>query len=107
MIGVVQGAVLLLLNVLAFGLQVWALVDCARTAPEAFVRAGKRTKGFWLAVTAVCAAVGFVALPPPIGLSLAPWFLTIAAVVGAIVYLADVRPAVGPYRRSRGRPRGW
>ncbi|PRY11123.1 uncharacterized protein DUF2516 [Kineococcus rhizosphaerae] len=97
-----QNGVLLLLGVLAFGLGVWALVDCLRRPAAAFVAAGKRTKTFWLVVVAVATAIGFISLPfANLGL------LGILAVVGAAVYLADVRPAVrqyggGPRRGDRG-----
>lgn len=85
------------LYLLVFVMAVVALVDAARRPPEAFVRAGKRTKGFWLAVLGLAAAVSFVSLPP-LGASLG--FLVLLAAVGAGVYLADVRPALGPHRRG-------
>jgi hypothetical protein len=97
-----QNGVLLVLGIAAFGLEAWALVDAVRRPAGAFVAAGKRTKTFWVAITAVAAAIGFVSLPfVDLG------FLGILAVVGAAVYLADVRPAVrqyggGPRRGDRG-----
>jgi len=95
--------VVLGLSVVAFGVEVFALVDAARTPPRAFVNAGKRTKTLWVAITAVAAALGFLSLPLS-GFSRDPFgLLSILAVVGAGVYLADVRPAV---REMRGGGRG-
>lgn len=86
-----------------------ALVDLLRRPAQAFVSAGKRTKGFWGAILAVATAVAFVALPYPVGIGQLQ-FLALASAVAAIVYLVDVRPAVTPYSGRRGpgtRPGGW
>lgn len=91
-----------------FVLAVWALIDAVTRPTAAFVSAGKRTKNFWLAITGGATAVAFVAIPPPFGLG-AFSFLALAAAVGGIVYLVDVRPAVRPYSgggRGRGRGQG-
>ncbi|HET7476936.1 MAG TPA: DUF2516 family protein [Dermatophilaceae bacterium] len=84
----VQGYVALALGVAALGMEAFALVDAARHRPDAFVAAGKRTKGFWLAVTGVAAAVGLLSVASPLNL------FSLLGVVGAGVYLADVRPAL-------------
>lgn len=94
-----QSGVLVLLQIAAFALEVWALIDAARRPAGAFISAGKRTKTFWVAITAAAAAFGFVTVP--VGM------IGLIAVVGAAVYLADVRPAVrqyggGPKRGNRG-----
>lgn len=96
-----QLGITVVLGVAAFGLEVWALVDCLRRPAGAFVAAGKRTKTFWTVIVAVAAAVGFVSVFNVLGL------FGIIAVVGAAVYLVDVRPAVrqyggGPRRDDRG-----
>jgi hypothetical protein len=100
-----QSGVLVVLAVLAFGMQIYALVDAARTRPDAFVAAGKLTKQKWVAILAVAAAFGFIALPPPIGAGFLSslGFLSIVAVVAASVYLVDVRPAVRQIRGGGGR----
>lgn len=89
----VQGYVLLLLTLVALAIEVAALLDALRHRPDAYVAAGKRTKGFWVAVTGVGTALGFVSLG---GFGL----LGIIGVVAAGVYLADVRPAL---RQVQGR----
>ncbi len=94
-VGSAQDLVARVLGLLAAGLQAWALVDALITRPDAFVAAGKRTKGLWLAVTGIAMAIGFVFLFNPFNL------FGLLAIVAAAVYLTDVRPAV---RSMRGRP---
>ncbi len=90
-----QVGVLIILAFLAFGMQLFALVDAVRTRSDAFVAAGKLTKPKWLAILGVAAAFGFIALPiAGGGLTSSIGFLSIIAVVAATVYLVDVRPAV-------------
>lgn len=105
-----QYLVYLILYVVVFALAVWALVDLLTRPSQAFVSAGKRTKGFWGAILAAAVAISFVALPYPLGIGQLG-FLALAAAVAAIVYLVDVRPAVQGYsgrggRGSRGSGRG-
>lgn len=106
-VGSVQLVVVLVLSVVALGLEVYALVDAIRHRPDAYVAAGKRTKGFWVAILAVATAFGFVALPPPIGAGFISslGILSLLGVVAAAVYLTDVRPAV-QQMRGRGGPSG-
>jgi len=102
----VQVYLFLALYLLVLGLSVAALVDVVRRPAAAFPRAGKRTKSFWLAVVGVATAVAFVAIPPPIGIG-ALSSLAIVSAVAAIVYLVDVKPALGPRSGGRGgRPPG-
>ena len=103
MIGVGSAQVILfwILYVAIFLLCAWALADCAIRPSRAFPAAGKRTKTFWAAILVAATVVAFLALP--LGVVPFPGFLAFVAVVGAIVYLVDVRPAVAPYSRRRGR----
>ena len=82
-----QTYIVLGLSAVAFGVEVWAFVDCLRRRPDAFVAAGKRTKQFWMLITGLAVLLGFVALG---GVR----FLAIIAIVAAGVYLADVKPAL-------------
>jgi len=82
-----QSYIVLGLSAVALGVEVWALIDCLRRRPDAFVAAGKRTKQFWMLVTGLAVLLGFVALG---GVG----FLAIIAIVAAGVYLADVKPAL-------------
>ncbi len=94
-LGQAQNAIVLLLSVVAIGVEAFAVFDCLRRRPDAFVAAGKRTKQFWLLVTGVALLLGFVSLG---GLG----FLAIVSVIAAGVYLADVKPALDQVTRRGG-----
>ena len=87
LIGSAQSTVALVLGIAALALEAFAFIDAIRHRPDAYVAAGKRTKKFWSVVTGISALVGFVFVFSPLNL------LGILAVVGAAIYLADVRPA--------------
>lgn len=109
-IATIQVYLFLLIALVAFGIELWALIDAARRPAQAFSYAGKRTKQFWVWLLVGASTAGFLGLPPPIGIGLLPTFLMIVAVVPAGVYLADVRPAVSGYgggRRRRPPGGGW
>lgn len=78
--------VFLVIYLAALAVTLWALVDAAVRPASAFVAASKRTKQFWLAVLAVAALAAYIRL------------FTFIALVAALVYLLDVRPAVRSYR---------
>ena len=89
------------LGYLALAIELWALVDCAQRKPASFEATFKRTKSFWLGLTAGAAAIGaLTAIFGGIGLF---GLLQLVAIIAACVYLADVKPAVsevqgsGPY----------
>ncbi len=91
-----QNLVLLALGLIAFAMQVFALVDALRHRPDAFIAASKRTKQFWVIVLAVAVALGFVSITNPLNI------FSLLAVVGAGIYLADVRPALRQVTGGRG-----
>ncbi|HET9020431.1 MAG TPA: DUF2516 family protein [Ornithinibacter sp.] len=96
-----QSWIVLLLSVVAFGVEVYAFVDCVRRRPDAFTAAGKRTKSFWLLVTVIAMLLGIVSLAQ------LPGILAIVAVIAAGVYLADVKPALDQVMgRGGGRTDG-
>jgi Protein of unknown function (DUF2516) len=76
----------------ALALTAWAFVDALTRPAAGFVAAGKLTKPGWAAITGLAIAVvyffGVVS------------FLGLPAIVAAIVYLVDVRPAVRGLRRG-------
>lgn len=107
MIGFVERTVFLILAVVAVGLELWALVDCARHRANAFEATGKRTKGFWLALTGGAALIGVLSLLSSGGGIFGTLGLFgLAAVVAASIYLADVRPAVKDAGRGGSRSTG-
>ena len=91
-----MGFDLLLLQALFFGalaLTGWALVDALVRPAAGYVAAGKLTKPGWAAILGLSVLV-IVVFQTPLS------FLGLPAVIAAIVYLVDVRPAV------RGLSRG-
>ncbi|MGX1162361.1 uncharacterized protein DUF2516 [Arthrobacter sp. SLBN-100] len=106
-IRLVEQAIFFILALVALGLELWAVVDCARHRANAFEATGKRTKTFWLALTGGAALVGVISFFSSGG----GFFGTLglfglAAVVAASVYLADVRPAVKDAGRGGSRNTG-
>lgn len=100
----VQNAVALVLSVALFAMMIFAFVDALRHREDAYRAAGKLTKVAWCAITGVCAALGLLSIGNPLQI------FEILAVVGAAVYLADVRPALqrvsGRGGRSNNGPYG-
>lgn len=79
--------------VLAYGgalLGVFCMVDALIRRPDAFAAADRQTKGTWVGITIACAAVLALALFSPLFEPQSLFWL--AALVGALVYLVDVRP---------------
>jgi hypothetical protein len=101
-----QQILLLVFSLVILGLAVWALVDALRRPAPAFAAAGKQTKQIWTIILVIAAVVAFLAVPPPLGIGGVPMFLDLLSAVAAIVYLVDVRPAIGPHSRRRGRGTG-
>ena len=99
-----QYAVYLVLSIAALGVELWALVDCVRRRPDAFVAAGKRTKNFWMLVTGVAALVGFATAASPAALGL----LGIAALIGVSRQAASTireQRSPAPHNADDLRPR--
>jgi hypothetical protein len=86
-----------LLNVGALVLSVWALVHSIRVPAQAFAAAGKQTKRLWLIILGFATLFTFAAAVGYAGGGL-PNLFTIAAVIAAGIYLADVKPAVSGYK---------
>ncbi len=73
-------------------LAVWAFVDALVRPAAAYVAAGKLTKPAWMAITALAAVVIYFRGPVD--------FFGLPAVIAAVVYLVDVRPAVRGLHRG-------
>ena len=73
-------------------LALWAFVDALVRPASGFVATGKLTKPAWLAITGLAVLVIYFFKPMS--------FLGLPAIIGAIVYLVDVRPAVRGLRRG-------
>ncbi|WP_307797499.1 DUF2516 family protein [Actinomadura barringtoniae] len=98
-----------LLLIIAFALEAWALFDALTVPVDAYAAASKQSKKLWMIILIVATVLGFAnAVAPLFGaspLSLLLGILPVAAFIAAAVYLADVRPAVAPYKK-RGGGRG-
>lgn len=89
--------------VLAYGgvvLGIFCVVDAVARRADAFVAADKQTKGVWLGITIASAVVlGLGVISPALGPQSLLW---LAAMVGVLLYLCDVRPRLkqisGPHR---------
>lgn len=101
-----QSLIFLLLSIAALVLSLVALIHAAVTKPDVFVRADKRTKLFWLAITGGSALLSFLSIPG--GAGRGSLLLMILPLVGAGIYLTDVRPALKEYgKRPQGGSDGW
>lgn len=103
-----QYYVFVILAIVVFVVQAWALVDALRRPASGFTAEGKLTKPIWLLILGVAATLGFLGLPPMMLTSTS--FLNLIACVAAIVYLVDVRPKLQAYGPGKGRrqgPSGW
>lgn len=80
----------IVIRIAMLALVLWALIDAVTRPAQAFAFAGKWSKQGWLIVLGVAALVVVL-----LGIG----FIGIAALIAALVYLLDVRPAV---RGSRG-----
>jgi hypothetical protein len=87
-----DGLLLVALSWATVALAAWAFVDAVFRPATSFVAAGKLTKPAWAAITAVAGLLLWWQGP----LS----FLGLPAVVAAVVYLVDVRPALRGLRRG-------
>ncbi len=94
-----QGWLTLALGLVAFAVEIFALVDAVRQREDAYPAASKRTKRFWVIVLAVAAALGYISIGN------LPGLIGIVGFVAAAVYLADVRPALQQVT-GRGRRDG-
>lgn len=92
-------AITFALEIGAAVLGVFALVDAGSRRPDAFAAADKQTKGTWSGITAACAVVTVLGL---LGLGVfgALTLLWLAAVIGELVYLLDVRPKLREVQRG-------
>lgn len=76
----------------ALALALWAFVDALIRPAPGFVAMGKLTKPAWAGITGLAAVL--IYLTGPLNLFGLP------AVIAAVVYLVDVRPAVRGLRRG-------
>ncbi|GAB3652308.1 hypothetical protein GCM10027589_09710 [Actinocorallia lasiicapitis] len=94
------------LAIIGFLMEAFALVDVLRRPAGAFPAANKQTKKMWTIILAFATLFGFAAATlylDSLGM------FAIAAFIAAVIYLADVRPAIkefGPGDNRRMGPYG-
>jgi hypothetical protein len=81
-------------------LTLFTLIHAALQREDAYRAADKQTKGFWLIILGLAAAVQLVPLG---GFG---FMLLLAGLIATIVYLVDVRPALRAVTGRGGRGRG-
>lgn len=86
-----EGVVALLVIFAVLVVSIFAFVNSLLYSAESYVAADKLTKATWCSILGVGVVLQFV----PINLPL----INIAALIAALVYLADVRPALSSLRR--------
>lgn len=83
---------MLLVRFAVIVVSIFAFVVSLTYSPQAYDAAGKWTKQGWTIV------LGLGALLSVIGIGL-PFFISLAFLIAALVFLADVRPALAGLRR--------
>ena len=96
--------VVALLSLAALVVEVFALVIALRAPAAAYTAAGKLSKLAWVAITAVAALIGLSTAPLPLIYAGRGFggLLSIVALVAALIFMVDVRPAVNGTRGGRG-----
>lgn len=90
----IENAITLAVVVLLLGVKIFAFVNCLFFSRASYEAAGKLTKLGWAAILGLGAAVQVLVLrESPINI------LSLVFTVAALVYLADVRPALAGLRR--------
>lgn len=83
----VQGTFMLVVTLVLLAIKAYAFASSLMFSAEAYDAAGKLTKVAWVAITGLGFAAAVI-IASPLNL------IGIAATVAALVYLADVRPAL-------------
>ena len=91
----VQLGVMFLVSVVLLGVKIYAFVSSLRFETEAYVAAGKLTKPTWTLILGASVLLQLLSVMGEGILGIVNLVLTIAA----LVYLADVRPALAGLRR--------
>jgi len=92
-------AITLAMAIAAALLSLFAVFDAATRRPDAFAAADKKTKGTWGGITAGCAVVAVLGYLVGGAFSVFG-LLWLAALVGDLVYLLDVRPKLREVQRG-------
>ena len=84
----VEGITMLVIEIVLLAVKIFAFVNSLRFSDEAYRAAGKMTKPAWTIILGLGAAAQVVLAGSPLNL------INLALTVAALVYLADVKPAL-------------
>lgn len=87
----IEGYLELALFFVLLAVKIFAFVSSLSFSAESYIAAGKMTKPTWTIFLGVAVLIQFVPLPI--------LFVNLALTIAALVYLADVRPALAGLRR--------
>ena len=84
----VEGITMLVIEIVLLAVKIFAFVNSLRFSDEAYRAAGKMTKPAWTIILGLGVAAQIVLAGSPLNL------INLALTVAALVYLADVKPAL-------------
>jgi hypothetical protein len=84
----VEGMTMLILEIGLLAVKIYALVSALRFADEAYRAAGKLNKAAWTIILGLALVAQIVLAGSPLNL------INLVLTVAALVYLADVKPAL-------------
>jgi len=88
----IEGWLTLLVVFVLLAVKIFAFVNCLLFPAEAYEAAGKLTKPAWAIILGLGALISVLAAGMP-------FLISLAFTIAALVYLADVRPALSGLRR--------
>ena len=89
----VEGMTMLVIDIVLLAVKIYAFVNALRYSDDAYRAAGKLNKMAWCVILGLGVAAQVVLAGSPIGL------INLAMTVAALVYLADVKPALSSLTR--------
>jgi hypothetical protein len=89
----VEGITMLVIEIVLLAVKIFAFVNALRFSDEAYRAAGKLTKAAWTIILGLGMVAQIVLAGSPLNL------INLAFTVAALVYLADVKPALSSLTR--------
>jgi uncharacterized protein DUF2516 len=89
----VEGITMLVIEIVLLAVKIYAFVNALRFSDEAYRAAGKLNKAAWTIILGLGVAAQVVLSGSPLNL------INLALTVAALVYLADVKPALSSLTR--------
>jgi hypothetical protein len=89
----VEGITMLVIEIVLLAVKIFAFVNSLRFSDQAYRAAGKLNKAAWTIILGLGVVAQVVLAGSPLNL------INLALTVAALVYLADVKPALSPLTR--------